>query len=1156
MKKILGLDLGTNSIGWAVVNEEQINDSNVLTGIDCAGSRIIPMSAEILGNFDKGNSISQTAERTRLRGIRRLIARKQLRRERLHRILMSIGWLPEHYSVCLDRYGNILRDKEPKLAWEKDCAGNYKFLFMESYNEMLEIFRSEHPETMKSGLKIPYDWTIYYLRKKALSRALSKNELAWLLLNFNQKRGYYQLRGEEEIESQTKKEEYYSLRVKNVVPDESPKNEKTWYNIILENDWIYRRQFNEKPDWIGKTKDFIVTTEYDKNGNPKTGNDGVIKRSLRSPKEDDWTLLKKKTEADIDDSLKTVGEYIFDAIKSNPEQKIKGKLVRTIERKYYKDELMKILECQKRFHPELTDKVIYKKCLDLLYTNEAHKANIKDKNLIYLFINDIIFYQRPLKSKKSLIANCQYEKRVYKNKITGEKSTFPVKCIAKSNPLFQEFRLWQFISNLRIYESDYGKNIDVTCKLLPDYDTYAKLFEYLGSKKSIDMKYLLSFPAFGIKKNIDKYRWNYPEDKKYPGNETVCDIINGLKKCRITADSFDTATMNRLWHILYSINDVDELKKALEKFSLNHNISNRDQFVEIFSKFPPYKKDYGAYSEKAIKKLLPLMRCGKYWSENKITDDVKDRIVKIINGEYDPKIHDRVREKAINLKSISDFQGLPVWLACYIVYGRHSEISDIEIWKTPDDIDRYLSSFKQHSLHNPIVEQIILETLRIVRDIWKQVGQIDEIHIELGREMKNPAEKRKKITEQINKNEITNLRIKALLTEFLNPEFGIENVRPTSPSQQEILKIYEENVLENINIEDDERANEIAEILKKFDNSDISKWPTAAEIMRYKLWLDQKYVSPYTGKPIPLSRLFTNDYQIEHIIPQAVYFDDSLSNKVICEAEVNKLKDKLLAHQFISEKGGSIVSLAFGKTTKILDISQYEELVKKNYSHNKNKLRKLMMDDIPEDFISRQLNDSRYISKFVKLLLSNIVREEGEQEATSKHVITCTGGITDRLKKDWGVNSVWNDIILTRFQRLEDLYGKKFTATNNNGKIIPHMPLEFQKGFSRKRIDHRHHAMDAIVIACASRNIVNYLNNESASKKAAIKRYDLQRIVCDKKKTDDSGNYSWSIKIPWNTFNADVKKSLDDIIISFKQNLRIIKNKVKRDFIIFRRIKS
>ncbi len=77
------------------------------------------------------------------------------------------------------------------------------------------------------------------------------------------------------------------------------------------------------------------------------------------------------------------------------------------------------------------------------------------------------------------------------------------------------------------------------------------------------------------------------------------------------------------------------------------------------------------------------------------------------------------------------------------VYDRHSESKEIRKWETPEDIDDYLKKFKQHSLRNPIVEQVVLETLRIVRDIWNKEGHIEEIHVELGREMKNPADKRK-----------------------------------------------------------------------------------------------------------------------------------------------------------------------------------------------------------------------------------------------------------------------------------------------------------------------------------------------------------------------------------------------------------------------------
>ena len=125
--------------------------------------------------------------------------------------------------------------------------------------------------------------------------------------------------------------------------------------------------------------------------------------SFRMPNENDWNLQKKKAEKDIDESGMTVGEYIYNALLHNPKQKIKGKLVRVVERKYYKNELQKILESQKRFIPQLSDSALYEKCINELYqSNGAYRNSISTRNdFTYLFVDNIIFYQRPLKSKKS-----------------------------------------------------------------------------------------------------------------------------------------------------------------------------------------------------------------------------------------------------------------------------------------------------------------------------------------------------------------------------------------------------------------------------------------------------------------------------------------------------------------------------------------------------------------------------------------------------------------------------------------------------------------------------------------------------------------------------------------------------------------------------------
>ena len=1154
-KHILGLDLGTNSIGWAVINvSKNEEDKEQLDGINCDGVRIIPMDAAVLGDFDKGNSKSQTADRTQYRSMRRLYERGKLRRERLHRILALLGFLPLHYSKQLDRYGKFIAATEPKLPWYKDEQGHWSFLFQESFNEMLADFYQNQPELLSRGQKIPYDWTIYYLRKKALTQKISKEELAWILLNFNQKRGYYQLRGEEEQVRPSKTRQYFDSQIVTDIIDtnQTYKGMKV-LSVILKNGMKGKIFRKEIPDWIGQKKDIIIKIDLDKEGNDKYDETGelccIFKIPTEQEWEEQWELIKAKTQNDLDVSGKTVGVYIYDTLLQMPKQKIRGKLVRTIERNYYKNELRQILEKQKEFHSEFQNRDLYEACLEELYPqNDAHRNLISTRDLIYLFVDDILFYQRPLKSKKSLIADCPYEEHTHTDKDTSEVRHFGIKCIAKSHPLFQEFRLWHFLSNLRIYQKEKiinGKlclDVDVTSEFLKSEDDYINLFDWINQQKSIKQDSFFKCSLFGLKKNnIANYRWNYVEDKTYPGNETRALILSHLEKAEISADFLTREKEEALWHILYSISDKEELKKALKSFAQKQGFDKR--FVEEFLKTPPFPKDYGAYSYKAIKKLLPLMRMGKYWNENEIDEQTRDRIDKIISGEYDETIRTRVREKAIHLDKVSSFKGLPLWLACYVVYGRHSEAKDIQKWSTPSDIDDYLKKFKQHSLHNPIVEQIILETLRTVRDIWKQVGHIDEIHVELGREMKKTKDERAKMTRQIQENENTNLRIKALLTEFMNPEFEIENVRPYSPGQQDLLRIFEEGVLNSV----DEVPDEIALIIKKFNESDVKKRPTTSEVLRYKLWLEQKYRSPYTGEMIPLGKLFTPAYEIEHIIPQARYFDDSFSNKVICEAEVNKLKSNMLGYEFIKENQGRVVPMNFGKSAKIQTIEAYEKFVKDNYASNPAKMKKLLMEDIPEQFIARQLNDSRYISKLIKSLLSNIVRDESEQEETSKNVVVCTGSVTDRLKKDWGINEVWNKIILPRFLRLNELTGSnRFTSVNTNGNVIPAMPLELQRGFNKKRIDHRHHAMDAIVIACANRNIVNYLNNESASKNAQISRYDLQRLLCDKQKTDDKGNYRWFIKKPWDTFTQDVYRALQDIIVSFKQNLRVINKTTNR----------
>ncbi|MBR1549074.1 MAG: type II CRISPR RNA-guided endonuclease Cas9 [Bacteroidales bacterium] len=1153
MAKILGLDLGTNSIGWAIVDNEKKH-------IDAAGSRIIPMDGDRMSKFESGGSVSYTEDRTKARGTRRLHERFLLRRERLLRVLNIIGFLPEHFASQLDRYGKLPAEKEPKLAWREGKDGKLEFLFTSSFREMVQEFRAAGIEG-----NLPYDWTIYYLRKKALTYPLSKEELAWVLLQFNQKRGYFQLRGKQDEldrDTENKKDEkkYCELLVTNVEPT-GVKDKKgyPWYSITLENGWIFQRPFRTEPDWKGKTRSFIATFKLDKDGNRKDE-----QPRLSAPSEDDWGLRKIKTEHDIETSGLTIGEFIYNTLLHSPAQRIIGEKVRVVKRELYLTELHRILDKQREFMPELNDRGLYNLCIESLYpSNDAYRNSIANRDFTYLLADDILFYQRPLKSKTSLISDCPYEKYTQTTKDgeprmrDGKPVVKPCKCIAKSHPLFQEFRLWQFLYNLKLYCDD----VDTTARFLPDNDAYTALFDHLTQTKEIDQTTLFRYFKIG-KKETTHYRWNYVTDRKYPCGETRTILLDGIRKAGLPDSFLTTENELQLWHILYSVDIPAQYEKALYTFATKQglNESERKVFVDAFRQLTVYKeKDYGAYSAKAIGRLLPVMRRGKYWNQNAIDSRVQERIKHLITGEVDDTLPPTARKALAGITDISQCQGLSTWQACYLVYGRHSEASDSKPWRTPEDIDAYLDNFRHNSLNNPVVEQVVTESLRVVRDIWRQHGKPDEIHIELGRELKKTKAERESLSLSIAENEATNQRLRLMLLELMNPDCQVENVRPQSPSQMELLKIYEDGVMrrpEKDIFENESERQDIEDIRKRF--AAAKNQPTHSEVLRYKLWLDQKYISPYTGRPIPLGKLFTPAYQIEHVIPQSRWFDDSLSNKVICEAEVNQLKDRELGHEFIMGHHGERVQLSLGGTVEILSVEAYEKLVADLFANNRAKRMKLMLDDIPEDFNARQMNDSRYISRLMMHLLSNIVRtedEEGnrEESVTSKNVIPCNGAITDRLKRDWGIGDVWNRIILPRFERLNTLTcTTDYTTTTANGHTIPTVPLELRQGFNKKRIDHRHHAMDAIVIACTTRDHVSLLNNESSHD--GNRRYDLQhKLRHIEYYPDHDGNrhekFTDFIK-PWPTFTEDTYHVLQGIVVSFKQNLRVINKTTNRYSII------
>lgn len=99
-------------------------------------------------------------------------------------------------------------------------------------------------------------------------------------------------------------------------------------------------------------------------------------------------------------------------------------------------------------------------------------------------MDDLIFYQRPLRSQKSSISNCTLEFRKYKDE-NGAEHTQYLKAIPKSNPYYQEFRLWQWIYNLNIYRREDEQN-PITGEFLSTTKEFENLFEFLNTRKEVD----------------------------------------------------------------------------------------------------------------------------------------------------------------------------------------------------------------------------------------------------------------------------------------------------------------------------------------------------------------------------------------------------------------------------------------------------------------------------------------------------------------------------------------------------------------------------------------------------------------------------------------------------------------------------------------------
>lgn len=383
--------------------------------------------------------------------------------------------------------------------------------------------------------------------------------------------------------------------------------------------------------------------------------------------------------------------------------------------------------------------------------------------------------------------------------------------------------------------------------------------------------------------------------------------------------------------------------------------------------------------------------------------------------------------------------------ACKMVGVNHSD----SLTKQENDrrtLSPHIGLLKKGELRQPIVEKVLNQTVNLVNAIINKYGEITEARVELARELKQSREDRKDTADRINRQENVNKELAARISEL-----GIQ------PSRRRIQKMR---------------------MLEETGNKCM-----------------------YCGKVItPTQFIEGHGYEIEHIIPRSVMFDDSFSNKVCSCRECNREKGAMTAYDFMKSKTDQEFNSYCDRV---------EELYKKG-SISKSKRNKLMMalSEIPQDFIERDLVESQYIAKKAREILRQSIRD----------VHASSGSVTSYLRHLWGYDMILHDLNLPKYK---DAGITEKIEYEHKGQT--HL-TERIKDWS-KRKDHRHHALDALVIALTRQSYIQRLSTINASGIKDTADY----VSLDK----------WAVTQPHFSV-ADVANAVDSISVSFKAGKKLV----------------
>lgn len=1057
MKRILGLDLGTTSIGFAHVMESEDPKNSFIKTI---GVRVNPLTTDEQTNFEKGKPVSVNADRTLKRGMRRNLDRYQLRRNNLVDVLKRHNIIRDDTKLTEDGKNTT------HSTWEFRALSATEQIPLDAFVRVLMAINKKRGYKSSRKAKNEEEGQIIdgmAVAKRLYEENLTPGQLAYNLLKEGKRHlpDFYRSDLNSELDQVW---DFQKQFLPDILTDEFRKSlegkgqratstafwSKYGFNTA-ENKGNRDEKKLQAYQWradavskrLSKEEVAYVITEINNDLNKSSGYLGAI--SDRSKE-----LFFNK---------QTVGQYLYQQLKRNPHTRLKGQV---FYRQDYLDEFEIIWETQAKFYPQLTHQL---------------KEEVRDI---------VVFYQRKLKSQKGLISFCEFESKEVEIEKNGRKIKRRVglRVAPKSSPLFQEFKIWQVLNNLQ-FRNKATKEVFV-----PDLEAKQQLFNELNIKGNLlatQAIKLLGHKTKDWEANYHMLEGNRTNKVLYDAYLTILEL-EGYDENLLKAPAGDDIDISKIDSPASTIRDmVRSVFGALgiDTAILDFNAEcegkafEQQESYQLWHLLYAYEEDDSASGNEKLYRLLEEKFGFKREHASILANLVFDDDYGNLSSKAMRRIYPHIKELTYDK-------------ACLQAGYRHSasSLTKEEIENRP--LQKRLALLKKNELRNPVVEKILNQMVNVVNTIidtenaerqlkgQQEDFHFDEIRIELARELKKNAKERAEMTSNINEAK----RKHEEYTKILRSEFGVKN-------------------------------------------------PTRNDIIRYKLYLELKnngFKDLYTNTYIPREILFSKQIDVDHIIPQMSLFDDSFSNKTVVYRKDNQDKGNKTAYDYILSKYGEN-----GIDDFVSRITQLYELGKKNKDEgiSKAKFQKLQkrISEIGDGFIERDLRESQYIAKKAKNMLYAICRS----------VVSTSGEVTARLREDWGLVNVMQEINLPKFRALglTEMVEKKDGGQKE--RIVDWS----------KRNDHRHHAMDALTIAFTKHNHIQYLNYLSARKNEGHKLHS-NIIAIENKETelvyDDLGNRKRKFKEPTPNFREVVKEHLENVLVSHKAKNKVVtknKNRIK-----------